>query len=373
MRSCRPLLLGVPGLPAVAAAPGERRLVLLSPVLVPPPADRPLPPQLDLFLQHAAASALPDEPPVRLVEREQERTYEQLPAAEALRALLPEGVPPPSSWEEVGHILHLNLREEQRPWGRLIGAVLLDKCAPRVATVVSKLGTLRGDFRTFDWELLAGEPRYQARVMEGGLSYAFDFSSVYWNSRLGGERGRLAALFGPGDCVWDLSCGVGPIALAACARGARVASFDLNPDATAALAHNARANRLAGAVTVRTGDSGALARGLLASGEGAPPTHVVVNLPERGPELLGSALSRSFPRARWAAVGAPPLPICHVYAFSRAAQPEEDLLGRLAAALDVPPTLLSVEWTHVREVAPGKPMLRATFRLPAQAALDSNV
>lgn len=369
LRTCRPLLLGVAGLSAVVDAPGERRLVLLSPVLVPPPPHGPLPPLLDHFLQLAAASAPPGEPPVQLVEREQERAYEQLPAGEALAALLPEGVPAPSSWEEVGHILHLNLREEQRPWGRLIGQVLLDKCAPRIATVVSKLGALRGEFRTFDWELLAGEPRYQARVREGSLSFVFDFSAVYWNSRLGGERARLAQLFGPGDCVWDLSAGVGPIALAACARGATVRAFDLNPEATAALLHNSRSNRLAHAVTVHTGDSGTLARALLGSGECAPPSHVVVNLPEHGPELLASALRRAFPRARWGAAGASPLPLCHVYAFSKAAAPEEELLGRLAAALAVPPSLLSVAWTRVREVAPGKPMLRASFRIPPEAAL----
>ena len=66
--------------------------------------------------------------------------YEQLTAVEALRKLLPAGMEVPSSFEQVGHVAHVNLREEQLPYKQLIGAVLLEKNAPRVRSVVNKVG-----------------------------------------------------------------------------------------------------------------------------------------------------------------------------------------------------------------------------------------
>lgn len=53
-------------------------------------------------------------------------TYAQLDAQEVLRELLPAGVDVPGSFETVGHLVHLNLRDEQRPYRELIGQVLLD-------------------------------------------------------------------------------------------------------------------------------------------------------------------------------------------------------------------------------------------------------
>lgn len=315
-----------------------------------------------------------------MVVRQHVQQYADMTAAGALRLLLPEDVPVPSSFEEVGHIIHLNLRDVQRPWGRLIGAVLLDKC-PRARTVVNKLGTLTGPHRTFALQLLAGVPEYATQVVENGATFTVDFSVVYWNSRLGAERARLVALWGPTDTVLDLCAGVGPIAVAAARVGATVLANDVNPAATECLRANATANGVADSITVFTGDGVQLARALL--GGAAPPriTQVVCNLPEHAPELMGAALRGAFRRDTWGDDA--PLPICHVYAFSKAERAEEDVLGRVALSLGVSPHALlrgpgkdgpgtgphgAVAWTHVRDVAPGKAMLRATFRLPAEAA-----
>jgi tRNA (guanine37-N1)-methyltransferase len=54
-----------------------------------------------------------------------------------VQRLLPPGVEVPMSFETVGHIAHLNLREEQLPHKHLIGSVLLDK-NPHIRTVVNK-------------------------------------------------------------------------------------------------------------------------------------------------------------------------------------------------------------------------------------------
>ena len=64
--------------------------------------------------------------------------YEELGMQEVLRALLPAGVAVPTGYEEVGHVVHLNLRPEQREHRFLIGQVMLDKLSPRIRTVANK-------------------------------------------------------------------------------------------------------------------------------------------------------------------------------------------------------------------------------------------
>lgn len=67
-----------------------------------------------------------------------------------------------------------------------------------------------------------------------------DVGRCYWNSRLGPERARLVAQWGPGDVVLDLCAGVGPIAIPAARRGAaQVFANDLNPTAAAYCLENA--------------------------------------------------------------------------------------------------------------------------------------
>lgn len=52
--------------------------------------------------------------------------YDYLTAHEVLAQLLPDGMDIPSSFETVGHIAHVNLRDEHDPFKSIIGQVLLE-------------------------------------------------------------------------------------------------------------------------------------------------------------------------------------------------------------------------------------------------------
>ncbi|KDO74276.1 hypothetical protein CISIN_1g0456382mg, partial [Citrus sinensis] len=69
-----------------------------------------------------------------------------------LEALLPKGMIIPSAFETVGHIAHLNLREEHQPFKYLIAKVVLDKNKPKIQTVVNKIDAIHNDYRTMQLE-----------------------------------------------------------------------------------------------------------------------------------------------------------------------------------------------------------------------------
>jgi len=54
----------------------------------------------------------------------------------------------PFSFEMIGHIAHLNLRDELLPFKEIIGQVLIEK-NPKIKTVVNKIGKIETEFQTF--------------------------------------------------------------------------------------------------------------------------------------------------------------------------------------------------------------------------------
>ena len=57
--------------------------------------------------------------------------------------LLPAGSEVPSSFESIGHIAHLNIRDELLPYKHVIGQVIMDK-NPNITTVVNKVSWMTG-------------------------------------------------------------------------------------------------------------------------------------------------------------------------------------------------------------------------------------
>jgi len=113
----------------------------------------------------------------------------------------------------------------------VIAQVLLDK-NPTVRTVINKVDDVgtASVFRTFQYEVLAGPDDLNVEIREEECVFRFDYSKVYWNSRLNTEHKRLVHSFQPGEVVCDVMAGVGPFAIPAGKKGVFVWANDLNPD-----------------------------------------------------------------------------------------------------------------------------------------------
>lgn len=285
--------------------------------------------------------------------------YDYWSMNEILEALLPKGMIVPSSFETVGHIAHLNLREEHLPYKKLIAKVVLDKNKPKIQTVVNKIDMIHNDYRTMQLEVLAGNHSLVTTVVENGLRFSVDLATVYWNSRLATERQRLLSGFTRNDVVCDVFCGVGPIAISAAKIVKRVYANDLNPQAVEYLEKNIVLNKLDRKIQVFNMDGRRFIKSLFASEKALSITQVVMNLPNDAAEYLDAfrGIYGDKPKGMIHA-----LPVIHVYGFSKAGDPEFDFHERIRIALSE--VAVQVEMRRVRLVAPGKWMLCAMFTLP---------
>lgn len=335
---------------------------------------------------------------------------------EIMTAILPEDAQDeiPVGFSIVGHVAHLNLREQYRPYKYLIAEVLLDK-TPIVSTVINKVDLVGEDseFRTFKYEVLAGPDDLNVEVKEGECVFRFDYSKVYWNSRLNTEHKRLVGMFQPGEVVCDVMAGVGPFAIPAGKKGVLVWANDLNPESYESMKDNIARNKVSQFVRPFNRDGHDFikntAKDLLnlhatnkniitiaprnpRNPDPAKPSakpkiitipqtisHFVMNLPATAISFLPcfSGLYADQ-EALFHPHTSTKLPLVHVHCFSTKSDDNAkegiDISERISRELGVEmrPGDGEVEGTisihDVRDVAPQKRMFCATFRLPAKAA-----
>lgn len=265
----------------------------------------------------------------------------------------------------------------------LSGQVLLDKNTPQIKTVVNKTNTIDETFRFFKMEILAGEDNMKATVKEDGCIFEFDFSRVYWNSRLQTEHKRLVESFSKTDIICDMFAGVGPFAIPAAKKGCYIHANDLNPSSYQALVRNAKLNKVEKNITAYNMDGREFIKKMVKSLAVKPDSmnhmfnHVVMNLPASAIEFLDifKGLFSNFKdkltigessRSHFT------LPMIHCYCFSKSEVPENDAQSQaekvLGAKMDK-----DCKVHYVRDVAPNKAMLCVSFRLPASVAFSEDI
>lgn len=142
-------------------------------------------------------------------------------------------------------IAHLNIRGQYLPYKTIIAQVIMDK-NPIIRTVINKVDNVgtESEYRTFSYEVLAGPDDMLVEVSEAGCVFKFDYSKVYWNTKLGTEHQRLVSLFKPGEVVIDLMAGIGPFAVPAGKKGVFVWANDKNPESYKYLAEIIKRNKV---------------------------------------------------------------------------------------------------------------------------------
>ncbi|EPR79295.1 hypothetical protein SLOPH_1701, partial [Spraguea lophii 42_110] len=148
-----------------------------------------------------------------------------------------------SSFEQVGSILHLNLKDEQLSYGNIIGEILLNEIK-NITTVITKIGIIENVHRCYNYKILAGENNLKTIHKEMNNKFFINLEHVYWCSKLQNERMDLIENFKKNDIVLDTTCGVGPISIPAMKKGCIVYCNDINPFAIECLKENIKINKI---------------------------------------------------------------------------------------------------------------------------------
>ncbi|KAH7635113.1 hypothetical protein SMAC4_12596 [Sordaria macrospora] len=315
----------------------------------------------------------------------------------------------PSGFNTAGHVAHMNLRERYIPYKKVIAELILDK-TQNIRTVINKVDNVgaESEFRTFQYEVLAGPDDMQVQVTENNCVFEFDYAKVYWNSKLEAEHRRLINMFEPGEVVCDVMAGIGPFAVPAGKKGVFVWANDMNPESNKYMQVAINRNKVSQYVRPFCQDGRTFihhaADSVLEAHKASehvliapkppsrakkapkpepkrvdiPPTisHFVMNLPATAIEFLG-CYRGVYAGHEDLFEGGKLMPMVHVHCFSFKADdetPRNDICERITKYLGfkVKPGNPDVEGEvavhDVRDVAPAKRMFCASFRIPREAA-----
>ncbi|MHB8164988.1 MAG: class I SAM-dependent methyltransferase [Methanoregula sp.] len=163
------------------------------------------------------------------------------------------------------------------------GAQKILASRPSLHTIVYAKGEVSGEYRTREFEVLAGVSTTRTEVIEYGHRFHVDLSAAYFSARLSSERQRILQQTGRNETVLDMFAGVGPFAITLAARAALVVACDLNPQAVELMLENIAQNRTTNVLPMLA-DARRLA--------GIFPwrfDRIVMNLPLSGTEFLRDA------------------------------------------------------------------------------------
>ncbi|KAK4180376.1 Met-10+ like-protein-domain-containing protein [Triangularia setosa] len=357
--------------------------------------------------------------------------YDYWTARDTMESVLPPELHDeiPSGFNVAGHVAHLNLRDSYLPYKKIVADIILDKNSS-IRTVINKVDNVgaESEFRTFQYEVLAGEDDLNVSCTENNCNFTFNYAKVYWNSKLESEHTRIINFFEPGEVVCDVMAGIGPFALPAGKRRVFVWANDKNPESFKCLESNIQKNKVQDFVRpfcadgldfIRQATDEVLAaslkgekvvitksgprpkskkaeqptssgfvpeslRPVIMETYPVPPTisHFVMNLPASAIEFVGSFKGiYQWQENLFAPNTKTLLPLVHVHCFSLKAddeRPRIDICERLTKYLGFTMKPGNKDYNlngegevtihNVRDVAPAKSMYCATFRLPATIA-----
>lgn len=115
----------------------------------------------------------------------------------------------PKSFEVVGDIALIEIPTELEKYDKQIGNCLL-KLNPNIKVVLKKSGIHEGEFRTQNFNHIAGENRKETIYLENGILLKLNVEDVYFSSKLSTERDYLAKQVKENSKLLIMFSGCGP-------------------------------------------------------------------------------------------------------------------------------------------------------------------
>lgn len=207
---------------------------------------------------------------------------------------------------------------------------------------------------------------------------------VYWCSRLQAERDRVLKLFKKGEVLCDAFCGVGPLAIRAAKVGLTVLANDLNPHSYEYITINQKLNNIKN-ITCFNMDAREFIRAVIGRAklikddeenfdgkfpEDVKVDHFYMNLPKDAIEFLDVFVGL-FKNTNKEIYSKDSLPTVHIYGFSNAVDPKQELTERIGKAMNISADLIIPHisvFHNVRDISPKKHVFCISFKIPPEVA-----
>jgi tRNA (guanine37-N1)-methyltransferase len=154
---------------------------------------------------------------------------------------------------------------------------------PSLHTVLFASSEVCGEYRTREFEVLAGDSTTRTEVIEYGHRFTVDLSRAYFSARLSSERQRILEQVTGNEILLDMFAGVGPFAITLAARATLVVASDINPQAVILMLENCARNHSGNVLPVLS-DAHHLSASIYLRFD-----RIVMNLPLAGVEFLPDA------------------------------------------------------------------------------------
>lgn len=193
----------------------------------------------------------------------------------------------PSSFDIIGNILILKIREELTEWADMIADALLN-AHTHISSIYQDTG-VDGTYRIRKIHYLAGKQDTVTIHKEYGMRFKIDIASVYFTPRLANERYRISQLTGRNEKVLDMFAGVGPfsISIAKEREDSTIYAIDQNPEAYKLMKENITLNKIHN-ITPIHGDSKIVVQDL---SKETTFDRIIMNLPHNSLEFIDHAIN----------------------------------------------------------------------------------
>lgn len=187
----------------------------------------------------------------------------------------------------VGDIAIIIIPEELEVKKSLIAEAVLAS-NKRIKSVARRAGVYGGEFRTLPLEHIGGERRFETIHKENGVLMYVDVEKVYFSTRSGTERMRIASLVKEGERILIMFSGIGPypLMISRHSEAQSIVGVEKNPVAHSFAEKNLLINKKCSNISLFQGDVRKVLPQL-----GIPFDRICMVLPKDGEEFIRLALA----------------------------------------------------------------------------------
>jgi len=182
----------------------------------------------------------------------------------------------------------IEIPDELKKKEEVIGKTIL-KVHKNVKSVLKKSSGRKGIFRLRKYKIISGEKNTEVLHRESGCRFILNPKKVYFSTREGTERERVAEDVKNGEKILVLFGGIAPFPIViAKKKNAKIYSVEINPAAHEYAIKNVILNKVGDRVTPILGDAREVCKIL-----GEKFDRITMHLPENAYEFLNAAFSCS--------------------------------------------------------------------------------